>query len=169
MEINYKSRKTNGRVDITQPPSSSSLFELYDKNNVKQCSTYRDATEGIWTDTLLSKAYFSRENIQIIQNAIRRGVYEISNKQHLIGNQNCDDLKIIMRSVFLQNSVNNGNIQSQIIDLNDIVISQCIRKVYNESIGYLKYLHDASTLVTPIDHPVLVNHLDKNNEFKTWF
>lgn len=169
METNFKPR-SNGRVDILQqPPSTNTLFSLYDKNNTKQCSSYYGSMTGNWEETLLSRAFFSRENIIINQNAIRRGVYEISNKQHLVGEQDCDSLKIIMRSIFLQNAVNSGNIQSQIIALNDIVIAQCVRKVYNESKGYLKYLSDASTLVVPIDRPVLVNRLDKNLEFKGWF
>ena len=42
-------------------------------------------------------------------------------------------------------------------------------KIYSEAIGYLRYLYDASTLVVPIDRPVLVNHLNKNLEFKGWF
>ena len=150
-------------------PPTSNLFKLYDKNPVKQCSNYRNATEGLWDETILSKAYFSRENMQIIQNAIRRGVYEKSNQNYIIDNQSCDDLKIIMRSIFLQNSVNNGNIQKQILALNASVVEWCIEKIYSEAIGYLRYLYDASTLVVPIDRPVLVNHLNKNLEFKGWF
>ena len=41
----------------------------------------------------------------------------------------------------------------QISELNKIVVDYCISNVYNETKGYLKYLHDASTMHTPIDHP----------------
>ena len=65
-------------------------------------------------------AFFSAENIQIIQNAIKAGVYHGSKSQFVIGNQDEDTLKIIMRSTFLQYSSNNPvNITQQIQSLND--------------------------------------------------
>ncbi len=167
MKSTYK--KTNGRVDILEYPKTTDLFKLYDKNPVNQTSSYRNATEGLWDNTLLSNAYFSRENIMIVQNAIRRGVFERSNQQYIIGNQSEDDVKIIMRSIFLQNAKNNGNIQHEIIQLNDLVIAFCVQKIFSEAVGYMKYIKDASTLVVPLAHPVLCNQLDKNLEFKGWF
>lgn len=167
MDTKYK--RTNGRVDLIEYPKTGDLFKIYDKNPVNQISTYRSATEGIWDETMLSRAYFSRENITIIQNAIRKGVYERSNQQYIIGNQSLDDIKIIMRSIFLQNAKNFGNIQQQIISLNDLVIATCVQKIFSEAVGYMKYIKDASTLVVPLENPVLCNHLDKNLEFRSFF
>lgn len=163
-------KKYNGRVDIFNPPKSCNVFDLYDKIPAKQCSTYVNATEGIWNETNLSKTYFSRENIQIIQNAIRRGIYEKSNKQYIIGEQSCDDLKMIMRSIFLQHSKNLPyNIQEQIIELNKIVVKDCINRIYSEARGYMQYIRDASTLVVPIERPVYDKIDDKELIFKSWF
>jgi hypothetical protein len=67
----------NGRVDI-KTPNTSSLFQLYDKIPANQCATFRNPTEGLWTSNTLSDAFFSQQNIQIIQNGIRAGVYKIS-------------------------------------------------------------------------------------------
>jgi hypothetical protein len=89
----------NGRVDMNGP-STKNLFAMYDKIPAHQCSTFRDPTEGLWTDTQLSDIFFSKQNIQLLQNGIRAGVYERSNGQYVIGPQDCDSLKIIMRSVF---------------------------------------------------------------------
>ena len=88
----------NGRVDI-KSPNTSTLFEMYDKIPANQCVTFRNPTEGLWTDTDLSQVFFSQQNIQILQNGIRAGVYHRSNSQYRIGPQDCDSLKIIMRSV----------------------------------------------------------------------
>jgi hypothetical protein len=159
----------NGRVNI-KTPEISNLFNLYDKIPVNQCTTFRDPTEGLWNPTVLSDTFFSQENIKIIQNGIRSGVYNRSNKQYIIANQDCDSLKIIMRSVFLQNSVNQpNNITQQIIQLNKMVLDYCIQQVYSEAQGYLKYIEDVSTLVVPISHPVMANNNDKQLEFKKWF
>jgi len=166
----------NGRVDIKSPnrrwasPNTSALFQMYDKIPANQCVTFRNATEGLWNDTLLSSTFFSKDNIQILQNGIRAGVFKKSNGQYLIGPQDCDSLKIIMRSVFLQNAANLPyNIPQQINDLNQLVLNYCVQQVYSEAQSYLKYLDDASTLVVPISHPVMADNSDKTLEFTKWF
>jgi len=163
------SKVNNGRVDI-KTPNTSMLFQMYDKIPANQCATFRNPTEGLWDSTPLSVAFFSQENIQLIQNGIRAGVYKKSNGQYVIGPQDCDSLKIIMRSVFLQYAANQpGNYQEQIIQLNKIVLDYCIQQVYSEAQGYMKYVSDVSTLVVPIAHPVMANDNDRQLELKPWF
>jgi len=159
----------NGRVNI-KSPSTSALFEMYDKIPANQCVTYRNATSGLWNSSPLSDAFFCEKNIQILQNGIRAGVYKRSNGQYLIGPQDCDSLKVIMRSVFLQHSANQpNNIPRQITELNKIVLNYCIQQVYSEAQGYMKYVDDVSTLVVPIAHPVQASDTDRTIEFKSWF
>jgi len=159
----------NGRVDI-KSPNTSTLFEMYDKIPANQCVTFRNPTEGLWTDTDLSQVFFSQQNIQILQNGIRAGIYHRSNGQYVIGPQDCDSLKIIMRSVYLQHAANQpNNITEQVVKLNKIVLNYCIQQVYSEAQGYMKYLDDASTLVVPIAHPIMADNTDRELEFKTWF
>jgi len=162
-------RTNNGRVDI-RSPDTSNLFALYDKIPANQCVTFRNATEGLWDETTLSRAFFSQENIQILQNGIRAGVYKRSNGQYVIGPQDCDSLKIVMRSVYLQYSANQPlHVTQQIEELNKIVLNYCIQQVYGEAQGYLKYIDDASTLVVPIAPPVMASNTDRTLELKTWF
>ncbi len=159
----------NGRVNI-KTPNTSTLFQMYDKIPANQCVTFRNPTEGIWNQTPLSQAFFSLENIQMIQNGIRAGVYKRSNGQYIIGQQDCDSLKIIMRSVFLQHASNiPNNIPEQITELNKIVFEYCIQQVYSEAQGYMKYVDDVSTLVVPIAHPVQSSNNDRQLELKSWF
>jgi hypothetical protein len=162
-------KTNNGRVDI-KTPNTSKLFQMYDKIPANQCTTFRSATEGLWDSTTLSQVFFSEQNIQIIQNGIRAGVYKKSNGQYVIGPQDCDSLKIIMRSVFLQYSANQpNNISEQITELNKIVLDYCIQQVYSEAQGYMTYVNDVSTLVVPIERPVMTSNNDRQLEFKTWF
>jgi hypothetical protein len=159
----------NGRINI-KSPNTSELFQMYDKIPANQCVTFRNATEGLWNETPLSQSFFSRENIQIIQNGIRAGVYHRSNGQYVIGPQDCDSIKIIMRSVFLQHSANKpSNIPQQIEELNKIVLNYCIQQIYSEAQGYMKYVDDVSTLVVPIAHPVQTSNNDRQLELKSWF
>ena len=121
----------------------------------------------------MSSIYFSEKNIQIIQNGIRAGVYNKSNRQYVVGLQDCDSLKVIMRSIFLQNAVNQPlNISGQIEQLNNLVLDYCIHHVYSEAQGYMKYLYDVSTIAVPMSNPVMETHKDKNknnNLMPKWF
>lgn len=160
----------NGRVDI-KSPNTTALFQMYDKIPANQCVTFRNATEGLWSSTPLSQAFFSQQNILMIQNGIRAGVYNRSNGQYVIGPQDCDALKIIMRSVFLQHAANQPeNVSGQIQQLNQIVLDYCIHHVYTEAQGYMKYLYDVSTLAVPMATPVVETQKDKNNYLMPkWF
>jgi len=159
----------NGRVDI-KSPNTSTLFQMYDKIPANQCATFRNPTEGLWTDTQLSTVFFSQQNIQIIQNGIRAGVYHRSNGQYVIGPQDCESLKIVMRSVYLQHSANQpNNIVQQVSELNKLVLNYCIQQVYSEAQGYMKYISDVSTLAVPIAHPVMASDNDRQLELKRWF
>ena len=174
-EIFY-SKSSNGRIDIltsknkSEAPDISNLFAMYDKIPANQCTTLREPTLGQWDETPLSRAYFSQNNIQIVQNGIRAGVYRKSNSQYLVAPQDCDSLKIIMRSIFLQHSVNlDHDIQGQIAALNNMVLDYCVHRVYSEAQGYMKYKYDVSTLAVPMEHPIMSKTNNKQLELKKWF
>lgn len=160
---------SNGRVDIIGPKTSD-LFQMYDKIPINQCATLRNPTEGLWNNTSLSDTFFSHQNIQIIQNGIRAGVYERSKGKYVIGNQECDTLKIIMRSIFLQYAANQPtNIKGQIEELNKMVLDYCVPQVFGEAHGYHKYIVDASTMYTPIAPPIMSSNNDKQLGLNPWF
>lgn len=152
------SQTANGRVNVLEPElDTKALFTLYDKMPVNVPTTFRDATKGEWNETNLSRAYFSKENVRIIQNAIKAGVYHKSNKQYVIADQNVDTLHIIMRSIFMQNSINvETNIKQQISQLNQLVVDFSVPRVYSSLISHNKYLRDASMMPEPLSHPKLM-------------
>lgn len=163
-----ESSSTNGRVDIESPLNNPCSFA--DKIPIRSCESFRDALTGNWTDTPLSVLFFSMENIMLLQNAIKRGVYERSNSQYLIDSQSCDELKIIMRSIFLQNSQNlPNNIRSQIQVLNNMVVNYGIEQIYSEAISYLKYKRDASYMYTLLPRPILSSNKNNILELKPFF
>ena len=167
--MTYNCRSSNGRVDI-EGPNIATRFSMMDKIPVNDCTSFRDALNGNWNDTTLSLSFFCEKNIEILQNGIRAGVYKKSNGQYVIGPQDCDSLKIIMRSVFLQYSANQpNNISEQITQLNKIVLEYCIQQVYSEAQGYMTYVNDVSTLVVPIERPVMTSNNDRQLELKSWF
>jgi hypothetical protein len=94
----------NGRVDLVSAPGPEVRNKMYQKAWIDNRSTKYDCpVEGIWENHLITRTFFSKENIQIIQNGIRAGVYKRSGERKLVvPPQNTDTLKIIMHSILLQ-------------------------------------------------------------------
>lgn len=149
----------NGRVDIaTMAEDPDVRFKMHEKLTVQnKASNYYESLNGNWEWNVLAQVYFSQENIQIIQNGIRAGVYKMSENKLNVPPQNIDTLKIIMRSIYLQYAEHYPkDITGQVEYLNSLVLEYAVTSVYNEAIGYLKYVQDQSTLVVPLEMPL--NH-----------
>ena len=156
----------NGRINLMDAPNH---LTLQDRNRTT-ISTYHEALTGNWESSALSNAYFSTQNQQILQNGIRAGVYRMSGGKFVIAQQPDTDLKMIMRSIYLQYSTNEpGNIPAQIQRLNNAVLNFTVPKIYGEAKGYQQYLHDVSTLAIPMARPVNGAARDKTLEMKPFF
>ncbi len=151
----------NGRVNL-EPRSSAGGFL---SKPVEAGFGYRtsvgenpaqDLMRGNWGENKLSKTFFSPENVKIIQNGIRKQVYDKSGDKHwVIDEQSADELQIVMRSIFLQYAKNlDYDIPGQIQDLNDLIYEWCVPRIMSEIGMYQYYLKDISTLPTPLSHPV---------------
>jgi len=161
----------NGRINLTKQVNTQTLFTMYDKIPANQPAGFRESTAGLWTETKLSKLFFSPQNVQIIQNGIRAGVHKMSNGKYIIGQQDPDSLTVIMRSVFLQSALNlPTNITGQIEDLNKTVLKYCIESVYGEAQGYMTYLSDVSSIAVPLEPPVMDNkEVKRTYRMNEWF
>ncbi len=160
----------NGRVNLTPNEYDNNVFQLYDRIPATRPTNYENALQGNQLETDLSRKFFSAENIDALQRGIITGVANMSKNQYNVGYQNTDNLKIIMRSIFLQHSANLPfKIDEQVAELDQLVLNYCVPKVYGEAKGYYKYLEDISTLAVPMSHPVQANVNDKTLEMKPWF
>lgn len=159
----------NGRVNILGP-TAEQQFALYDKIPAHQCTSYRDALVGNWTSTPLSEMFFSSQNIDRIQAELQKGVFDMSKGRFRIEPQNCDTLKIIMRSTFLTYSANmKDNLQGQINALNKLVLDYAVPQVYGSMQGYINYQRDASNLAVPLALPQQTGNKTKTLELKSFF
>lgn len=160
---------SNGRVDILGP-NAMDCFHLYDKIPIADGDTYyRTAMTGNWQNNMLSRVFFSAENIRILQNGIKAGVYKESSGRFQIADQDEDVLKMIMRSTFLQSAKNLPNqITEQVKQLNNLVFAYAVPQVLGEAIGYVKYKNDASMMYTPMQRPSSTYH-SNTLELKPWF
>jgi phosphopantetheine adenylyltransferase len=164
--------KYNGRCNIIENPDNTTVFKMQEKIALKNKSTnyFSSLSGNDWEDNILARVFFSAENIQIIQNGLRAGVYTMSNTKIVIPPQNIDQLKIIMRSTYLQYAEHlSTDIRKQVERLNKIVWDYVVPTVYNEAVGYVKYMQDQSTLVMPMDLPLHHDREYKQLELKPWF
>jgi hypothetical protein len=164
--------ENNGRVNLLKMNEDpTAVFRMQERIAIKNKATeYREALNGTWENNVLSELFFSAKNVQILQNAIRAGVYKMSNDKYIVAPPNTDTLKIIMRSVYLQNAEHIPNkVTEEIEKLNQIVLDYAIPSTYNEAVGYEKYCQDQSTLIVPLEMPLHHDRQYKQLELKPWF
>lgn len=160
---------SNGRVDI-DGPNIETKFSMVDKIPVNTNVNYLNSLTGNMERSRLSDAYFSLENIEIIQHGIRKGVYDKSNQKILIDNQPKDNIVTVMRAIYLQYSKNlDTDITSQINELNNLVLDFCIKNVYSEALAYLNYKRDASNMYTLMSAPIYSSKTNKTLQQKNFF
>ena len=151
----------NGRVNIMQNFATSPKITraplILNDNNINSIS-YNI------TNTSLSVNFFSKENINKIQNLIKRGVYYKSNKQHIIADQNEQELVIIMRSIYLQYGKNlPTNVNDQINELNNMIIEWAIDNIISNIEQYISYKKTCSTLPMPMERAQLTSTAGTKN------
>ena len=171
----YSPRGGNGRVNLAATVNqfndiqsdgalgdgrkSGTAFPGFDYQKTSESSFQIDMMRGNWEISALSEAFFSQANITVIQNSIRRYVYDRSTpKGYLIDDQSVDELKIIMRAIFYQYARNLPyDIAGQIAELNQRVIDWSGPHILSAVDHYIYYLKDIDTMPVPMAHPVLLS------------
>ena len=146
----------NGRViNVTEKETQRpAMWQNLDNHDVKEDFQY-ETMVGIYEPTQLNKLYFSRDNLDIVQNMIRYGVWKQSGEKYVIDRQSDVEIQIVMRSIFLQHSPNlNEKIKDQIAYLDKKVAEWCIPKIIAEVQQYVGYINDIEKLPMPIDRPL---------------
>jgi hypothetical protein len=150
----------NGRVNLNpnqgaggSPVPDSAGFSYPKKTEV---SFAADMLRGNWDHTAVSDAFFTRKNANVIQAEIRKEVYRMSGpKKYAIDDQDVDELKMIMRAMYLQYAKNNTfNIEGQINELNELIVKWAAPRIMSEIEQYNYYLNDISHLPIPLEQPM---------------
>jgi hypothetical protein len=144
--------ENNGRVNVAH--ATEKAFPMHTS---AQHHTTDSHLSTIQMDSTLSRTFFSLENQQILQNAIRYQVWE--NTQKVIGTQDSLQLQIVMRSSFLQHARHSDSIpiKKQIKELNDWTLEYCVPKIISNVKQFMHYTKDLATLPVPADHAVNVS------------
>jgi len=113
-----------------------------------------DILSGVLEETLLSKYFFSDDNVMNIQKLIKYEFYKEKNDR--IDNQSNIILLTIMRGIYLKysNSADKTleRIKLQIQKLNGLVVQYSLGKIFSNYEMHQHYLHDTSRL--PLPQPI---------------
>ena len=151
----------NGRISFEERPGaggSTAAVAGFGWRSTGDEAAKADMIRGNWEPNALNQNFFSPENVQIIQNLIRKTVFDESPTRDIIDPQSTDDLLIIMRSMYLTYGRNEPyNIAGQIQELNQRVSDWSVPKIISEISMYKTYRKDASTLPVPMERPVNIS------------
>ena len=150
----------NGRVNLSAPSSAGGAIGQnvpgFSYRTTAEKSFATDALRGNWEVTELAKAFFSDQNARVIQNGIRKAVYEKSgSRKYVIDDQSMDELTIIMRTMYLQYAQNLPyDIAGQVLDLNEKVMNWSVPHILSAVDHYNYYLNDISHMPVPLARSV---------------
>lgn len=119
-----------------------------------------NSSKTAYGSNLFSSAFFSKENVQNVQNLIRYSVFKLTNET--IDLQSENELLIVMRSVFLsypnfppefkrgmtkeQIEMVKSEYKKEINRLNEIVVNETVPDIVSQIKQYKDYLKDSSTI-----------------------
>ena len=163
--------QNNGRISFEERPGAGGSGSLpgFGWRTTGDEAAKTDMIRGNWEPNALNQTFFSPDNVQIVQNLIRKRVFDDS--QQVIDPQSTDELLIVMRSMYLTYGRNeDNNIKEQIGELNKRVADWSVPKIVSEISMYLTYRKDASTMPVPLAHPVNISSAGtKSKPFPNFF
>ena len=110
-----------------------------------------DATKGFMSKNCLNDLFFSNMNIDALQQGMKNMVANETNGGTIIGRQSEIELKIVMRSIYLQYGRNlSEDVIGQVKDLNKKVLDYCVPNILVQAEQYRNYIKDASNIHAPI-------------------
>jgi len=149
MYSNFQNGRVTTNGDIVKD------MKMIDNQNEVMNNFQVEALYGIQETSKLNQLFFSRKNLDNIQDLIRYTVYMKSDKKYKIDKQSDVELEVIMRSIYLQHSPNLPNkIKEQISYLNKLVSDWCVEQIIPEVQQYVGYIKEIEYMPLPIDLPV---------------
>jgi hypothetical protein len=130
---------------------------LYEENEIKSFLFQNDEYFKRYSNKQFTSNYnnlknifFSKENIDIIQNKLISEVYKKSQGKYSIGYQKNEHLIQIMEDIF---KTYNNNVDEDINVLNIRVVNYCLPYIFNQIISFIKWQYDSNTPIIPLPLP----------------
>lgn len=98
----------------------------------------------------LKETFFSKDNIDIIQNKLINEVKDKSDGKYIIGYQKNEHLIQIMEDIF---KTYNNNVNEDINELNNKVVIFCLPYIFNQIASHIKWQVDSNSPLIPLPLP----------------
>ena len=159
LPLTYETGQPNGRINLSAPAGASAITQTipgFGYQTTSETSFQGDALRGNWEKNALSESFFSSRNVDVIQNGIRKEVFMKSKtKGYVIDTQSVYEIKIIMRSIYLQYARNSPhNVAGQVDELNHRVLEYCVPNILSAVDHYQYYLQDIQSMPVPLARSV---------------
>jgi hypothetical protein len=166
-------------LNTLKSPGNYGLTDKKDDEIARSNTKYMSKT--LFEESLLTFLFFSKKNIDNIQNVIKEKVFQKTNK--VVDNQNINELLIVMRSIYLEYSAHPPMITNKLTDdvkvqvlkmytkeverLNGLVIDYVFPKVLSGLQQYIAYLRDASSQPYQKNQPDSSDNVKGQREYRS--
>ena len=163
----YPINANNGRIDLSKGQLGSYL-PVYDYTVLNPPTTNnkftKEAVQGVVLATPLSALFFSKENIDVLQEGVRYKVYMLSGDQKIVVSRQSDmELKVVMRGIFFQYALHQPtDIIGQVKELNGRVLDYAAPNVLSNAQQYQTFRKDITTLPVPMARSSSTNKIGTN-------
>jgi hypothetical protein len=140
----------NGRVDLLYGKNYN-IYNLFNEPKKEYKNFKEEAIKNIHSDNELSELFLSSVNVDILQDAIIGLVYEKSKHKYVIDRQSDTELRIIMRSIYLEHGRHKiyGTID-EVKRLNGLVLQFAVPRIMQEIQLYMTYKNDVDKIPEPL-------------------
>jgi hypothetical protein len=139
----------SGRVQVIDNYNYD-MYKLFDENK-KRNNFHEEAIKGVHTNNQLATIFFSQENIDALQDAMRYLVHKKSCGKYLISRQSDSELKLIMRAFYLQEGRHKQyNVMEEVRELNTMVLNYAVPRILQEVGMYMYYKQDINKNPMPM-------------------
>jgi uncharacterized sporulation protein YeaH/YhbH (DUF444 family) len=152
------STPANGRVDISgraEAQFATFYGESRGRSRGRHEASGSDAIRHQLQRNPLADYFFGELNVDALQEALRYSVFRASEGRVVIGRQSEEELRIVMRAVYLQHARHMAaDIPGQVRELNARVLKYTVPTVHSAVAMYQRYVRDVSQLPSPMERGV---------------
>lgn len=137
-------------------------YQLLDQQQVPDNYTYWEILKTFQERNPLMDFFFSKKNLDHIQNLIILMIKSQSGGLYNISRQSDNELLVVMRSIYIKTPTNplgtGNNFKKDICTLNKNVLDWVVPRIIVNIQQYLGYVRDQSNNIRPLPHPELMSN-----------
>jgi hypothetical protein len=145
----------NGRINVNGDNNLRYKSEKPQPN----CSFIGNAVGHQLSRNPLIDLFFSNKNIDALHIGMRNMVYKQTDGRYIIERQSDTELKIVMRSIFLEYArwKPDVDVVVQVRQLNQYVLDFCVKRIISSLNMKQKYLDDIAKLPVPLERAQIMS------------